>query len=255
MNKLLASIPADDMQRISPHLVAVSLPLRQVLYKEDDTIRDVYFLSSGACSLIKTMNDGAAAEIATIGNEGVIGSSVYFGENRSISQAIIQLARAEGFKMPAESFITEMERHGAFYNKVLRYSQALMSQTMQTTVCNGLHSAEQRCCRWLLMTRDRVESDDLKLTHDLLAHMLGVRRPTVTIIIRDLQNKGLVEHHRGMLRIRDRHRLEGVSCECYATVNASFSRLLPEMARQGVIGPWSQPDRMKGTLAVLAIVE
>jgi CRP-like cAMP-binding protein len=238
MNKLLASLPPEDMQRISPHLAGVSLRVRHVLYRDDDAIHDVYFLVSGACSLIKTMTDGATAEIATIGTEGVIGSSVYFGEDRSIGQAIIQSPGADGLKMPVQSFITEMERHGAFYNTVVRYSQALMSQIMQATVCNGLHSAEQRCCRWLLMARDRVSSDDLKVTHDFLAYTLGLRRPTVTIIIRDLQERGLIENHRGVIRILDRQRLEDVSCECYATVNTIFSRLLPDVARQDLMAAW-----------------
>jgi CRP-like cAMP-binding protein len=238
MNKLLASIPPEEIQRISPHLVRVWLRVRQVLYKDDDAIHHVYFLASGACSLIKTMNDGATAEIATIGNEGVIGSSVYFGEHRSISQAIIQSPGADGFRMTVRRFITEMERHGAFYNTVVRYSQALMSQIMQATVCNGLHSAEQRCCRWLLMARDRLGSDDLKVTHDVLAYTLGLRRPTVTIIIRDLQERGLIENHRGLIRILDRQRLEEVSCECYATVNTIFSRLMPDVARQDLIASW-----------------
>ena len=224
------------MHRISPHLDAVSLRVREVLYKDDDTIRDVYFLGSGVCTLIKTMNDGAAAEIATIGAEGVIGASVYFGENRSIGQAIIQLPPASGFKMKEESFIKEMERHGTFYNKVVRYSQALMSQTMQTTVCNGLHSAEQRCCRWLLMMRDRVKSDDLSVTHDLLANMLGVRR-TVTTILHDLHETGVIDNRRRMIRIVDRHCLEDVSCECYGTIKDIFGRLLPDKSRQEFIVP------------------
>jgi CRP-like cAMP-binding protein len=130
--------------------------------------------------------------------------------------------------------MAEMGRHGAFYNRVIRYHQALAIQIQQTTACNALHSAEQRCCRWLLMTRDRVGSDELKLTHELLAVMLGVRRPTVTLIAGTLQKAGLISNgHRGVINIADRKGLEAASCECYATVKANFARLLPEIPATG----------------------
>jgi CRP-like cAMP-binding protein len=177
------------------------------------------------------MRDGQIAEIATIGSEGVIGASVFFGDDQSFSETIVQVPHGDGFRMPVDAFVTEMSRRGAFYNRIIRYSQALMSQVMQTTVCNGLHSVEQRCCRWLLMTCDRVGTDDLRLTHEFLSIMLGVRRPTVTLVMGDLQNAGLVENRRGMIHIVDRRRLEATACECYAALRANFARLLPEIGR------------------------
>jgi CRP-like cAMP-binding protein len=239
MNKLLASLPQEDMDRISPHLMATSLPFRRVLYKQDDAINEVYFLGGGACSLVKIMSDGAAAEIATVGNEGVIGWSAYFGEHHSTTQVVIQLECTSGFRMPVDAFIAEMEYRQAFYNKVVRYSQALISQVMLTTVCNGLHSVPQRCCRCLLKMCDRANSNDLPVTHDLLAELLGVRRATVTVIIGDLQKEGVVESRRRMIRIRDRHRLEELSCECYVADNIIFNRLMPEVSLQGG-RPWTR---------------
>jgi CRP-like cAMP-binding protein len=229
VNKLLATLPADDYQRIVSHLTVVPLKFKQVLHKQDERIEHVFFPGGGACSLTKVMQDGRVAEIATVGNEGVIGASVFFGDDRSFSETIVQVAAGDGFRMPVEAFVSEMARRGSFYNRIVRYSQALMSQVMQTTVCNGLHSVEQRCCRWLLMTHDRVHSENLQLTQEFVAVMLGVRRPTVTLIMSELQKAGLVESRRGTIHIMDRARLEVASCECYRTVKATFGRLLPEI--------------------------
>jgi CRP-like cAMP-binding protein len=229
VNKLLATLPRDDFERLSSHLTVIPMRFKQILYKQDAPIDHVIFPGGGACSLTKVMQDGKIAEIATIGNEGVIGASVFFGEDLSFSETIVQVAEGDGLKMPAATFVTEMGRRGAFYNRIIRYYQALMSQVMQTTVCNGLHSVEQRCCRWLLMTDDRVRRADMRLTHEFLAIMLGVRRPTVTLIMGDLQKSGLVAHQRGLINIIDRPGLETASCECYGTVKATFARLLPEV--------------------------
>jgi CRP-like cAMP-binding protein len=234
-NKLLSTLPLVDRQRISSYLTTVSATFKQVFYKQDASITDVYFPGSGAWSLTKTMEDGGTAEVGTIGNEGMIGSSVFFGDRISHTEAIVQVAGDLGaYKMPVAAFLAEMERHGAFYNRVIRYHQALAIQIQQTTACNALHPAEQRCCRWLLMTRDRVGSDELKLTHEFLAVMLGVRRPTVTLIAGALQKAGLITNgHRGVINIADHRRLEAASCECYATVKANFARLLPEIPAAG----------------------
>jgi CRP-like cAMP-binding protein len=229
VNKLLASLPTDDFERIVHQSAVVPLKFKQVLHKQDETIQHIFFPGGGACSLTKVMQDGQVAEIATIGNEGVIGASVFFGDARSFTETVVQVAEGDGFRMPVDAFTAEMARRGAFYNRVVRYSQALLNQVMQTTVCNALHSVEQRCCRWLLMTDDRVHSDNMRLTHEFLSIMLGVRRPTVTLIMGDLQEAGLVENRRGMVHIVDRSALEATSCECYATVKATFARLLPEM--------------------------
>jgi CRP-like cAMP-binding protein len=229
-NKLLATLPPEDYRRVVTSASTVPLTFRQVLYKQDQIITDVYFPGGGACSLTKTMADGATAEIATVGNEGALGTSVFFGDNQSFNDLIVQVADGAGLKMPVPAFLAEMELKGAFYNRIIRYSQALMSQVMQTTVCNGLHTAEQRCCRWLMMTRDRVGHDDLKLTHEFVAIMLGVRRPTVTLVLQELQQAGLIDSARGMIKVINRPGLERASCECYGVVKSTFHRLLPEIS-------------------------
>ena len=230
-NKLLSALPQADRQRISSYLTTVPAPFKHEFYKQDGTIDDVYFPCSGAWSLTKTMEDGGTAEVGTIGNEGMIGSSVFFGDRQSHTQAIVQLAGdVDAYKMPVAAFMAEMEQRGAFFNRVIRYHQAQAIQIQQTTACNALHPAEQRCCRWLLMTRDRVGTDELKLTHEFLAIMLGVRRPTVTIIAGTLEKAGLIANgNRGTINITNRAGLEAACCECYAAVKAHFARLLPEI--------------------------
>ena len=229
-NKLLATLPDDDQQRLASSFVCAPFPLKKVLHKQGEPIRDIYFPGGGACSLVKVMHDGGTGEIATIGNEGAIGIGAYFGDPQSPGDAFVQVADGDGYKMSVETFTIEMERRGAFYDRLTRYSQAFLTQVMQTTACNGLHSAEQRCCRWLLMTRDRVGKNDLKLTHEFLAMMLAVRRPTVTLVMNDLQQAGLVATRRGFISIADAAGLEQASCECYRSVRDNFHRLLPEMA-------------------------
>jgi CRP-like cAMP-binding protein len=226
---LLQSLPAEEYARIAPQLHAVSMKAKEVFHKQGEEIRQVYFPGGGACSLIKVMQDGTVAEIATIGNEGMIGVGVFFGDDLSTGEALVQVPDGEAHTMSVEAFIHEMNRRGAFYNRIIRYSQAFATQIMQTTVCNGLHSAEQRCCRWLLMTHDRVRRDEFELTHEFLATMLGVRRPTVSIIALDLQLRGLIHYRRGFMTIVDRAGLEKASCECYETVRENFARLMPEM--------------------------
>ncbi len=206
---------------------------RQIFHKQGERIREVYFPGGGACSLTKVMQDGKVAEIATVGNEGMIGASVFFGDELSTGETIVQVADGEAHTMPVDAFVQEMSRRGAFYNRIIRYSQAFTTQIMQTTVCNGLHSVEQRCCRWLLMTHDRVRNDEFQLTHECLAVMLGVRRPTVTLIAAKLQMIGLIHYRRGFMMIVDRPGLERASCECYEVVMANFSRLLPELPPVG----------------------
>jgi CRP-like cAMP-binding protein len=228
-NKLLASLPVEDRTRIESHLITVPQHLKEYIYKQDEIFTDVYFPGGGACSMTKTMQDGATAEVATVGSEGVLGSCVYFGEDRSTNDAIVQVAGDGAFRMPVRLFITEMDRRGPLYATILRYSQALLTQVMQTTACNGLHSVEQRCCRWLLMTRDRVGVNDLKLTHEFLAIMLGVRRPTVTLVVGELEKLGLIDNRRGAINITDLEALKAHSCECYETVKENFARLMPEI--------------------------
>lgn len=228
-NKLLASLPLEDYQRIAPNLRSVPMKLKQVLQKQDNPIEDVYFPGGGAFSLVKTLSDGQVAEVATIGAEGASGAGVFFGQRVADCDVLVQVTGPSAQVMSAELFNVEMERHGAFFNRVVRYNQALMSQIMQTTVCNGLHSAEERCCRWLLMSHDRAGADEFPLTHEFLATMLGVRRPTVTIVASHLQQAGLIQYRRGSVTILDRAKLEAASCECYGTVRDQMRRLLPDV--------------------------
>ena len=228
-NRLLASLPAEEYVRIAPNLRHVPMQRNQVLVKQDEPIQSVYFPTGGACSLVKTLQDGKVAEVATIGSEGAIGVSVFFGQRFAECDVLVQQPCDFVLVMSADAFNAEMDRRGAFFNHVVRYNQALMFQIMQTTACNGLHSAEQRCCRWLLMTQDRAGKDEFELTHEFLAAMLGVRRPTVTLALAALQRAQLIEHRRGTVRILDRARLEDVACECYHTVKAQMQRLLPEL--------------------------
>jgi CRP-like cAMP-binding protein len=234
-NKLLSALARVDRQRIFSNLTTVPAPFKHVFHKQDGQIDDVYFPCSGAWSLTKTMEDGGTAEVATVGNEGMIGSSVFCGDRQSHTQVIVQVAGdVDAYKMPVAAFMAEMELRGALFNRVIRYHQAQAIQVQQTSACNALHPADQRCCRWLLITRDRVGSDQLKLTHEFLAIMLGVRRPTVTLVVGALEKAGLIVNgDRGVINISDAKGLEAASCECYATVKANFARLLPELTAVG----------------------
>ena len=232
-NRLLRALPADECVRISQYLQSIRMPMRHVFLKEGEKIRDVYFPGGGTLSLTKTFQDGKTAEVATVGSEGMFGSGVFFGDELSPGDVFVQVPHAEAHKMSVEAFVMEMERRGALYNRVVRYSQALTSQIMQTTVCNGLHSAEQRLSRWLLMTHDRVKEDEFELTHDFLAIMLGVRRATVTLVAAKLRLLGLISYRRGFVAITDRAGLEKTTCECYEAVRGTFRRLMPEMPPVG----------------------
>jgi CRP-like cAMP-binding protein len=228
-NKLLASLPVEDYQRIAPSLSTVPMKLKQVVHRQDEPIEYVYFPGGGAFSLVRTLQDGQVAEVATVGAEGAVGAGVFFGQRVADCDVLVQLTGPGAQAMTTERFNAEMERRGALYNCVVRYNQALTTQIMQSTACNGLHSAEQRCCRWLLMTHDRAGADEFRLTHEFLATMLGVRRPTVTLVANALQNAGLIQYRRGSVKIVDRARLEAASCECYATVRNQMRRLLPDL--------------------------
>ena len=231
INKLLAALASEDRDRLSPFLTTTPMRLRLVFYKQDAAIDDVYFPCSGVVSLTRTMEDGRTAEVYAIGNEGMIGASVFFGDPFSHTEALVQVAGDLAHKMPVSVFLQEMGRRGAFYQRVLRYHYTLNLQIQQNTVCNALHHVEQRCCRWLLTTGDRVGSDQFKLTHEFLAVMLGVRRATVTVILGTLEKAGLVAAGQpGVITITNREQLMDASCECYAVVKANFERLLPEGA-------------------------
>jgi CRP-like cAMP-binding protein len=228
-NRLLLSLPAEDYQRLTPHIRVIPMTPRRVLQKQDEPIREVYFPGGGACSLFKIMQDGKTAEIATIGDEGVISAGVFFGQRESVGEVVVQVPGAAALALAVDVFNAEMSRRGALYNRVVRFNQSLTSQIMQTTACNGLHSVEQRCCRLLLMTQDRVRRDEFPLTHEFVATMLGVRRPTVTLVAHALQQAGLITCRRGHITIVNRKKLEAAACECYESVRNTFRRLIPEV--------------------------
>jgi CRP-like cAMP-binding protein len=226
-NRLLAALPAHDFQRLEPELTSIPLPQHTLLETPDRPTERVYFPWDGVCSFTVLMQDGATVEVATIGNEGLVGMSVYFGGQIPGVQTIVQVPGAGATAMRAGTFSAEMDRRGALYELVRRFAQALLTLMTQSVACNALHEVDQRCARWLLMTHDRVEGDTLLLTQEYLAAMLGVRRPTVTLVAKRLQEKGLIDYRRGRIVIRDRPGLARLSCECYGVVRSHSSRLIP----------------------------
>jgi CRP-like cAMP-binding protein len=227
VNRILAALPPEEIERLRPHLTRRSLVLGDVLHPPGQTIDTVYFPHSGVCSFTLTMRDGRTVEVGTIGNEGIAGMALVFHGPFGESQTVVQVGDGEADGMRAGFFLAEMDRRGPLHHLVNRYSQALMSLIMQSVACNALHDVPQRAARWLLMTHDRVGADAFQLTQEYLAAMLGVRRPTVTVIARELQTKGLINYRRRNIRILDRAGLERASCECYGVVRREFDRLTP----------------------------
>ncbi len=226
-NKLLAALPAADYRRILPALTTVPLKFRQVMHKYGEPIDTVYFIGGGVASVTNVMTDGRMVEVATIGNEGMVGMTVFLGGRVSPGEAFIQVPDGNGQSMSADAFRRELDRRGAFYGLMSRYSQALQILIMQSTACNSLHSVEERCSRWLLMTHDRVDGDSFQLTHEFLGYMLGVRRPTVSLVLGTLDKAGMIRNGTKKITIVNRARLEDTSCECYRVVKSAFDRLLP----------------------------
>ena len=227
-NKLLAALPAADYQRILPSLTIVPSKFRQVLHRNGAKIDKIYFLGGGVGSVTNVMADGRMVEVATIGNEGVIGGvTVLLGGEVSPGEAFIQVPDGSGQSMPVEAFKKELLRRGPFHNLIGRYAQAFQILTMQSIACNSLHSVEERCARWLLMTQDRVNGDELNLTHEFLGYMLGVRRPTVSLVLGTLDKAGVIHNGNRKITVVDRERLEDISCECYSAIKNAFDRLLP----------------------------
>jgi CRP-like cAMP-binding protein len=230
-NRILAALPADDFKRLSPHLRATRLSYKLSVYKANQAIDRVCFPDSGVCSVMSVMRAGAAAEVATIGNEGVTGVALFFDEASGPSASMIQVPGA-GRMLPASIFRKELARQGALHSLIGHYAHALMTQIMQSAACNALHDIEQRTCKWLLMTHDRVFSDEFTLTHEFLSLMLGASRPTVSIVAHKLQSAGLIAYRRGHVTVLDRKGLEAGACECYAIVSAAFDRFLRRLDRR-----------------------
>lgn len=225
-NQLLAALPEEERSRLAPHLEPVELRLGEVIYESAARPRHVYFPGSGIISLLYVMQNGASGEIAIVGNEGLVGFSLLLGGGRTPSRAVVQSAGA-ACRIAARHARDEFDRTGAFQNILLHYAQALLTQMGQTAVCNRHHSVEQQLCRWLLMSLDRLPSNELHMTQELIANMLGVRREGVTEAAGALQRAGIIRYARGHIEVLDRPRLERAACECYEVVKKEFARLLP----------------------------
>jgi CRP-like cAMP-binding protein len=222
-NRLLARLPAAELERLTPMLQDVPLEVKHVLTRVGEPIESVIFPLGGVVSAMTMMDDGSAIEVATIGNEGMAGLSAILGAKTSPYQVIVQVA-GDGLRMDVDAFINESGRAGAFREVLVRYHTAFLGQVSYSVACNGLHQVEQRCCRWLLMTHDRVGADALPLTHEFLGIMLGVRRASVTDVLHALQEQGAIRNGRGEIEIVDRRRLEELSCECYKRVQEQYDR-------------------------------
>jgi CRP-like cAMP-binding protein len=225
-NRLLAILPADVQERLLPHMELIELPLGKVLYESGDTLRYVYFPTNSIVSLLYVMESGASAEISVVGNEGLIGVALFMGGESTTSRAIVQSA-GQAYRLLGQRLKDEFNRHGALLHTLLRYTQALITQMAQTAVCNRHHSIDQQLCRWLLLSLDRLEGNELVMTQELIANMLGVRREGVTDAAGRLQCLGVIEYHRGHIQVLNRAKLENLSCECYAVVRKESDRLLP----------------------------
>lgn len=225
-NHLLAVLPADVQERLFPHMECVELPLGKVLYESGDTLRYVYFPTNSIVSLLYVMESGASAEISVVGNEGLIGVALFMGGESTTNRAIVQSA-GQAYRLLGQRMKDEFNRHGVLLHTLLRYTQALITQMAQTAVCNRHHSIDQQLCRWLLLSLDRLEGNELVMTQELIANMLGVRREGVTDAAGRLQRLGVIEYHRGHIQVLNRAKLESLSCECYAVVRKESDRLLP----------------------------
>ena len=225
-NKLLAALPEAAWQRWRPQLEPVALPLGRVLYESGTVLSHVYFPTTAIVSLLYVMENGASAEIAVAGNEGLVGVSLFMGGESTTSRAVVQSA-GHGYRLSAAVLKEEFGRAGPVLQLLLRYTQALITQMAQTAVCNRHHQLDQQLCRWLLLSLDRLNSNELVMTQELIANMLGVRREGVTEAALKLQEAGLIRYARGHITALDRPGLEARSCECYAVVKKEYDRLLP----------------------------
>jgi CRP-like cAMP-binding protein len=228
-NRLLAALPAEIFHRLLPDLELVPLPLGKVIYESGAELEHIYFPTPDCIiSMLYVMADGASAEIAVVGHEGVVGIALFMGGGGTTpSRAIVQSA-GQAFQLKGKALTAEFERHNGLQWLLLRYTQALITQMSQTAVCNRHHSVDQQLCRWLLLSLDRLSSNRLTMTQELIANMLGVRREGVTEAARKLQEKGLIHYSRGHITVLDRPGLEAQVCECYAVVKNEYDRLLPD---------------------------
>lgn len=227
-NHLLSVLPPGERDRLFPHMERVPMPLGEVICEPGMGMRYVYFPTTCIVSLLYVMEDGSSAEIAVVGNEGIVGISVFMGGETTTSRAVVQSA-GHAYRLKGQLLKDDFFRAGPMQRVLLRYTQALLTQMAQTAVCNRHHSVDQQLCRWLLLSLDRLASNELVMTQELIANMLGVRREGVTEAAGKLQRAGLIEYHRGHITVLDRAGLEERVCECYQVVKTEFERLLPDI--------------------------
>ena len=225
-NQLFRALPADARERVFPHVERVPLTLGQVLYESGAALQHVYFPADSIVSLLYVMEDGASAEIAVVGKEGMVGVALFMGGETTPNRAVVQSA-GHAYRLRGQLLKQEFGRSGALQVLLLRYTQALLTQMAQTAVCNRHHSVDQQLCRWLLLSLDRLPTNQLIMTQELIANMLGVRREGVTEAAGKLQGAGMIQYSRGRITVLDRPKLEKACCECYAVVKLEFDRLLP----------------------------
>ncbi|HUX38753.1 MAG TPA: Crp/Fnr family transcriptional regulator [Rectinemataceae bacterium] len=227
-NHLLASLAPEDFNRLAPNLEAVHLALGMTLHKPDINMNCVYFPTTAIVSLLYVLESGASAEIAVVGNEGIVGIALFMGGETTPNKAVVQ-SEGGAYRLPGQLLKLEFGRAGALQHLLLRYTLALLSQMAQTAVCNRHHTIDQQLCRWLLLSLDRLPSNQLSMTQELIANMLGVRREGVTEAAGRLQSAGLIHYNRGRITVLDRPGLEARVCECYEVVRKEFQRLLPDL--------------------------
>ena len=225
-NRLLAALPPEDFARLRPNLEFAPLPLGWSVYESGDTQVYVYFPTDAIVSLMYVLADGASTELGVVGNDGLVGIALFMGGETTPSRAVVQSA-GEGYRLKASILKAEFERGGTLQHLLLRYTQALITQMAQTAVCNRHHSVDQQLCRWLLLSLDRLPSSEIRMTQELIADMLGVRREGITEAAGQLQADGLIRYQRGRITVVDRLRLEARVCECYAVVKRETDRLFP----------------------------
>ena len=224
-NFILAALSPAERERLYPHLQLVEMPLGKVLYESGDVLHHVYFPTDSIVSLLYVLENGASAEISVVGNEGLIGVALFMGGETTPSRAIVRSA-GHAYRLIGQQLKAEFHRNGEMQLLLLRYTQALITQMAQTAVCNRHHSVDQQLCRWLLLTLDRLPSNELTMTQELIANMLGVRREGVTEAAGKLQKLGVIRYARGQVTVLDRPKLEQLCCECYAVVKKETDRLL-----------------------------
>jgi len=228
-NHLLGALSEAECERLRPHLEAVDMPLGEVVYESGGSLDYVYFPVTSIVSLLYVLENGSSAEIAVVGNDGVVGISIFMGGESTPSRAVVQSA-GRALRLAAPVMKAEFTRGGSMQHLMLRYTQALITQMAQTAVCNRHHSVDQQLCRWLLLSLDRLSTPQLSMTQELIANMLGVRREGVTEAAGKLQKAGVISYRRGQIKVLDRARLEGMSCECYEVVRRETMRLLAPTA-------------------------